>query len=627
MRGPVKTAKTSQELFERALTLHRSGKPKEAEQFYRKVIARNAHHDRALFGLSVILLESGNLEDAKRYLERAVEVAPNEPKYFLNLGEIYRRLGNLEYAARAFGHILGGDPDHVEALQNLAVTLIAVGAYADALPLLERVVTLRSDDPTPHVSLAWVLLQLERPMEAAVRARRAIELAPERGTAHRYLGNALDDLGDKDGAIACYRRGVELSPTDYAAHSNLIMAMLTQPNYDAKALFAETRVWAERHAQPLRRFMRPHPNVKDPERRLRIGYVSPDFRAHPAQQFLVPLLQHHDRANFELFLYSSVDRPDAETEWYRALLGDHFRDIQPLDDVEAAELVRRDEIDILVDLALHSAGSRLRLFASKPAPVQMTWLGYVGTTGLDAIDYRITDSFCDPLDSELGVYSEESIRLPACFWSYDALQSDLPEGPLPALIRGAVTFGCQNNPRKLHPGLLSLWARVLRELPDSRLVLYAEKYAQEAILQTFAACNIHAERIEFCGRASRREYLERYQRIDIALDTFPYAGGTTSLDALWMGVPVVTLSGDSALQRAGVSIATNLGLAELIAHTEDEFVAIAVELGRNLVRLGQLRQELRARLEASPVGATAQFARELEGAYRGAWRRYCAQSV
>jgi len=256
--------------------------------------------------------------------------------------------------------------------------------------------------------------------------------------------------------------------------------------------------------------------------------------------------------------------------------------------------------------------------------VQMTWLGYAGTTGLSTMDYRITDRFCDPQGSDLGVYSEQSLHLPGCFWSYDALQADLSEGPLPALANGVVTFGCQNNPRKLHAGVLSLWARVLREAPGSRLFLCLEEYARAAVLQALASEGVAADRVEFGGRVSRREYLERYQRIDIALDTFPFAGGTTSLDAIWMGVPVLAMNGGPLLQRAGVSILRNLGLPELVASSEQEFVTKAVELAGDLARLGRLRAELRARLRASPAGDTASFARELEAAYRGAWRRYCS---
>jgi protein O-GlcNAc transferase len=487
------------------------------------------------------------------------------------------------------------------------------------------VVELRSDNPTPYVSLAWVLLRLKRPKEAAARARRATELAPSLPAAYRYLGTALDDLGDRLGAIASYRRAVELAPTDHNTHSGLIVAMLTEPSCDSKAIFGEARAWAKRHAEPLGVHWRPHTNAKEPERRLRVGYVSPDLRAHPIQQFLVPLLKQHDQSVVELFLYSSVDQPDAETEWYRTFAGSHFREIQRTDDLQVAELVRRDGVDILVDLALHSSSPRLRLFACKPAPVQFTWLGYPGTTGLDSIDYRITDHFCDPPGTDLSVYSEESIFVPGSFWCYESLHADLAVGALPALANGAITFGCQNNPRKLHPWLLALWARVLGEVPESRLFLYLEDYAQEGVLQTLADHGVQPERVEFGGRVSRREYLERYQRIDIALDTFPYAGATTSFDAIWMGVPFITLRGGPTVQRAGVAIAMNLGLPELIADSEDEYVAKAVALAHDLERLARLRTELRSRLEASPVGDTPSFARNLEAAYRTAWRRYCSQ--
>jgi predicted O-linked N-acetylglucosamine transferase (SPINDLY family) len=292
--------------------------------------------------------------------------------------------------------------------------------------------------------------------------------------------------------------------------------------------------------------------------------------------------------------------------------------------VEAAELVRRDGIDILVDLAVHGPGNRLRVFACKPSPVQLTWLGYAGTTGLDTVDYRLTDPWFDPPGTDLSVYSETSLVLPETFWCYDALDSDLGVAPLPALARGHVTFGCLNSSRKLHPGALTLWARVLVEVPGSHLLLYVEEFGRDAVLRTLAAAGVEVDRVEFGGMATRRDYLERYHRIDIALDTFPFGGGTTTLDAAFMGVPVVTLTGPATMQRAGSSIAMNLGLPELVARSEDEFVERAVALATDLPRLSTLRAELRARLEASPLGDAPRFARHLEAAYRTAWRRYCA---
>ncbi len=619
----MKAPKASQDPLERGLKLQRSGRTKEAESAFRQLISKNARHHRALSALGILMFETGRVEEATRYLERAVQVEPN-PKYLTNLGEVYRRQGRLDVAAEAFGRILETEPSYPDARLNLASVLGEAGVYAPALELLQQAAAFGPDGPRLRVTLAWVLFRLNRPDESLVHARRAVELAPDLASAHGQLGDALDATGEKAAALESYRRATELDPSNDRSHSDLIVAMLSGPDYDARAVFTEARAWAERHAEPLRKYLRAHENDKDPERRLRIGYVSPDFRAHAIQQFLVPLFEHHERAAFEIFLYSSVDRPDAETEWYRTFAGDHFRDIRPLDDVAAAELVRRDRVDILVDLALHSAGGRLRTFACKPAPVQMSWLGYVGTTGLDTIDYRITDPFVDPPGTELGAYSEACLHLPETLWCYSALDTELSVGALPALGAGHVTFGSQNTYRKLHDAVFVLWARVLNAVPRSRLFLYAEEHARERLRRVFAHEGIDADRIVLGGRVSRHEYLERYGRIDIGLDTFPFNGATTTLDAAWMGVPVVSLSGSSGLQRAGVSIATNLGLPELFASSEDGFVETATALARDLDRLSKLRAELRSRLETSPLGDAPRFARHLEAAYRTAWRRYCS---
>jgi predicted O-linked N-acetylglucosamine transferase (SPINDLY family) len=285
--------------------------------------------------------------------------------------------------------------------------------------------------------------------------------------------------------------------------------------------------------------------------------------------------------------------------------------------------VRSDGIDILVDLALHGAGGRLRIFACRPAPVQISWLGYMGTTGLDTVDYRITDPFVDPPGTDLSVYSEACLHLPKTLWCYAPLDTELEVGPLPAPNAGFVTFGSQNTYRKLHDGVFALWGRVLREVAGARLLLHAEEHARERVHRAFAREGIESDRIELGGRTSRHAYLERYRRIDIGLDTFPFNGGTTTLDAAWMGVPVITLSGPSALQRAGTCIAMNLGLPELVANSEHEFVAAARTLAGDLARLGELRATLRSRLETSALGDAPRFARELEAAYRTAWQRYC----
>lgn len=620
----MKKHKNSRDAFEQALALEGRGRTDEAAAIYRTLISRNAQHDRALFRLGLLLLQKEQIEAATAFFERAVQIRRDEPSYLLNLGEVYSRQGKLELAAAVLTYALNVDPDLAEAHAKLAPIRMQTGAHEQALAHLERVAALRPEDALAHVSLAWALLLVNRAPDARTTAERAVELAPNLAGAHRCLGDALDMLGDKLRSVQTYRRVVELDPADSAAHSNLIVSMLTEPSYDAHAVLAEARAWAALHAAPLRAQQRPHQNAKDPERRLRIGYVSPDFRAHAVQQFLVPLLPRHDTSAFEIFLYSSVERPDAQTEWYRAFAGERFRDIQRLTDVDAAELVRADRIDVLVDLALHGAGNRLRVFACKPAPVQMTWLGYAGTTGLESIDYRLTDPFLDPLEADLDVYSEQSLRLPETFWCYDALEANLAVNASPALERGFVTFGSFNSSRKVHPSALSLWARVLAAVPESRLVFYTEDYGREAALRTFTDAGIAAARLEFVGRVPRRSYLERHHAVDIGLDTFPFAGGTTTLDAVWMGVPVITLSGKKVLQRAGHSIAMNLGLPELVACSEDEFVERAVLLASDLQRLSELRAGLRDRLLASALGDAPRFARSIEAAYRTSWQRYCS---
>jgi len=308
----VKPQRTIGELLDRALAHQRAGRRQEAEAAYRKVLARKPRHDRALFMLSGLLFEAGRFEEASQHLESLVEGAPH-PAYLTNLAEAYRRQGELDAAAAACERALAADPDLPEARHNLGLTLMNAGAPARAIPELERALALRPDSTPFLVSLAWALLALGRVGESLAHSRRAVALAPAFAPAHHHLANALVERGDRPGAIASYRRAVELDPTDHDAHSNLILVALTDPSYDAARLGDEARAWARLHAEPLRAHQRPHPTDGDADRPLRIGYVSPDFRAHPSRHFLRPLLRHHDRSAFEIYLYSSVERPDAAT--------------------------------------------------------------------------------------------------------------------------------------------------------------------------------------------------------------------------------------------------------------------------------------------------------------------------
>ncbi len=371
---------------------------------------------------------------------------------------------------------------------------------------------------------------------------------------------------------------------------------------------------------PLAVVRRPHENSHEPDRRLRIGYVSPDFREHPVARFVLPLFREHDRGQVEVFTYSGVTRQDPVTRMLRDHV-DQWRDVATLRDEQLTDLVRADEIDILVDLAAHSGHNRLLMFARKPAPVQITYLAYCSTTGVDAIDYRVTDRFLDP-PGEPSHYTEASIYLPHCYWCYSAP----PLGGRPATERrpGPPTFGCLNNFAKVSDVTLDLWMRLLRRVPEARLLLYARTEAhRDRVRRVMREAGVEESRAAFVGRQSLASYLETYRDIDVALDPHPYGGGTTTCDALWMGVPVVSLAGRTAVSRAGSTLLSNVGLEHLVARSAAQYIEIAAGLIGDAGGLAELRRGLRDRLESSPVMDARQFARDFEAALRTVWRTWC----
>ncbi len=440
------------------------------------------------------------------------------------------------------------------------------------------------------------------------------------------LGAALRDRGETDEALAALRRAAEIDPDSAAIRSNLILTLYLHPGTDRDAITAEKREWDTRHVRPLAAATAGHGNDRAPERRLRIGYVSADLREHPVGRFMLPLLAHHDHEHFEVVCYSGAAVTDAITQRARGFT-DVWRDISALEDEAVAGQVRADGIDILVDLGMHTIGNRLRVFARKPAPVQVTYLACCDGAGLSTIDYRLTDWYLDPAGAGEDDPFEKPVRLPETYWCY-APGIETPEvSALPALGSRRVTFGCLNDFCKTTRALVEVWCRLLRKAPGSRLVLFAPTGAsQERVRGIVRAAGIDAGRVELVTRVPVERYFARYHGIDIALDAFPYCGGTTTCDALWMGVPVVSLAGKMPTARGGVSILSNVGLPELIAPTEAEYVRIAANLARDTPRLAGMRSTLRQRMQASPLMDALRFARHVEAAFRGMWRTWCSGS-
>jgi predicted O-linked N-acetylglucosamine transferase (SPINDLY family) len=433
------------------------------------------------------------------------------------------------------------------------------------------------------------------------------------------LGIAFKEQGKLEEAIACYRRALELKP-DYAeAHSNLLFTLQYRTDVTPTALAAAHAEYDRRHAAPLRGALAQHEKVYDRHDRLRLGFLSPDLGRHPVGYFLVRVLENLRSDQHETIAYSDRIVKDEMTYRLQSAVT-RWRDVAGLSDQRLAEQIRADRIDILFDLAGHTAHNRLLVFARKPAPIQVTWAGYVGTTGLKAMDYLLADRFEVPPGAEQH-YSERVLRMPDGYVCFDPPLDAPPVAPLPALERGQVTLGCFNNPAKVTPRVIEVWATILRRLPGARLVLKYKGWSDAGVArrftEMFAAHAVDPGRLELLGASPHARLLAEYGRIDLALDPFPYNGGLTTCEALWMGVPVVTCPGATFASRHSLSHLSNVGLTETIARNLDEYVELAVALASDLPRLAALRAGLRPRMAASPLCDGERFATNLASILRG----------
>ena len=571
--------------------------------------------------LGIAYCQQRDYSAAESILRQTLEREPQSAETAFNLGNALQGLGRSREAVEQYSRAAALRPDHADSLNNLGNANLALGDFSAALAAYQAALTIRPNFLAAINNAGCLLRTLGRIDDAEDMLRRGIAMDPRHPALHDSLGNVLKDAGDLDAAVDCFRRALELDPGAAATHSNLAYTLSFQ-SIEAAPILEECLRWNERFAAPLRPPACKHPNDPSPERRLRVGYVSPDFRDHCQSLFSIPLLSHSDHGAFEIFCYSSVQRPDDCT---RRIAGfaDHWRDVRLLDDGALAARIRADGIDILVDLTMHMSGGRPRLLARKPAPVQISWLAYPGTTGIGAVDYRLSDPRLDPPGFE-NHYSERTLRLADSFWCFDPLANRPDVNPLPAEGRGHLTFGCLNNPCKLTDRTLHLWGAVMRALPDSRLLLMVPPGRHRArLLSRLAAQGVADHRIAFHAFRPRADYLRSYHDIDLGLDTFPYNGHTTSLDSFWMGVPVITRVGETSVGRGGLSQLHQLNLRELAAESDRAFLDAAVALGSDLPRLAALRRELRSRLERSALMDGARFARNIETAYRDAWRNYC----
>jgi predicted O-linked N-acetylglucosamine transferase (SPINDLY family) len=630
----------------------------EAISNYRQAIRLRPAFFQAHGSLGAVLAKTGDYDGAKAALERAIELEPRHAISHCNLGHVLIQRGDPRGAVAACERAVRLQPDHYLAFLNLGIALSKTGCQKDSIAALRKAVELQPGNPQAHVNLGAVLKDAGLLDEAVAACEIAIRIAPELPEAHFNLGNCLQRKGRLDDAVSAYRRAItlrprfaealanlgnalrhqglldeaesayrqshQLKPDSAEIHSNLAYLLHYRAGADPHEVAAEHLRWNKMHARPLAPFVFPHGNPPNPERKLRVGYLSADFREHSVASFFIPLVEKHDRDFIEVHCYSNVRVPDAVTKRIRGL-ADGWRDIADLNDTEVAKLVRDDRIDILVDLSGHTDGNRLLVFARKPAPVQVTGLGYPGTTGLDFIDYRLTDAASDPVGTTERFHSERLVRLPGGAWCYQP-----GETPDVSIHRdGGIVFGCFNNFSKVTGPMLGIWCQILHATPGSILLLKSFALSDDStnrrIREFFRCAGIDPDRIELLGHLpERKSHLSLYSRVDVALDTFPYHGTTTTCEALWMGTPVITMEGSVHASRVGVSLLSQIGFAEWIARCPVEYLQKAVALASDRSRLEGIRAALRERMKASPLMGSARFTREVEDAYRDMWTKWCS---
>ncbi len=584
------------ELYQKALSLYNAGRFNDADPLTQSYLDRHPADVDAVNLAGLIDHQTGRLETAAKWLQSAIRMSPQNPCFHNNLGVVFKDSGDIEAAISSFKTALDLNPDYVEAAYNLGVVCQLQGELTQATRWYEYVL---SRDPNHY----------------------------------RTFTNQLaiyKDQGEIQKAVDGFIKAIQMDHENLFVYSNLLLCLGYLTGIQPQEVFDYHLEWAKRYASAPFCAARNYPNSRTLNRRIRIGYLSPDYRTHSVAFFIQPALYRHHREQFEVYCYSDVQKPDEVTRLMMTT-ADHWRDILRKTDDEVFKWIQDDRIDILVDLTGHTANNRMKLFSRKPAPVQVSYLGYPNTTGLTTMDYRITDDQADPEGVADSYYTERLIRLPGGFLCYQAPTPTPDVSEAPILSNGHVTFGSFNNRAKINASVIAAWSALLLQVPDSRLILkssiVSDEEARAHLLSQFVQHGVEASRIEVTPYLPFQEHMKLYQRVDIALDTFPYNGTTTTCEALWMGIPVITLSGGTHASRVGASILHQVGLPEGITASESKYIETAKALATDVNWLCQQRKMLRLKMLSSSLMDQNAFIVKLESAYRSMWENWCEARV
>ncbi len=559
-----------------------------AEEKYRQVLLVDPNNAEAHCGLGALADISGRPVEALNLLKKAAEELPGDARYLYNYGTMLQRQGKYDEAESMFRNALNSKPDYPLAMNNLGAILDLKGRLTEATE--------------------WF--------------RRAIEAQPSFFAAHSNLGNTLKDGGYLPEAVQAYRNALKIKPDYQIAVSNLLLTLNYMHDKSPEEILREHTYWVGKLAENIQPSPIPRHAGEQLDRPLRVGYVSADFRTHSVAYFFEPILEHHDRSKFEIFCYSDVPVPDRVTERMRRFVHGWRRIVRHTDE-QVVNMIREDGIDILVDLAGHCGLNRAGVFLRRAAPVQISYLGYPNTTGIPAMEYRFTDGAADPEGYDAH-HTETLCRFPGSFLCYRPPENAPTIAPPPFIDRKHITFGSFNNLSKITDEVITAWCRIMSSVPESRFFLKCKPFCDEGVrenlIRKFAQMGIAEDRLQLVGHSSSvKEHLEWYGKVDIALDPFPYNGTTTTCEALWMGVPVVSRVGNRHASRVGLSILRNVGLAGLAAGSNEQYTALAAYLAGDVNRLSKLRFSLREAVANSSLCDAYAFTSTLENAYRQMW--------